>query len=348
MTVEYDWMSDGDRTPEGQLRFSVSRKGVRASMSERVLAKLFGRKWAREQVLAAMADRIAQRISEREVLDEDEAAFFELLFSKEVRRHENLQKVCARTAQIATAPHRSLPPALEEEGDDGRAFDQRWASRFVRDAEDASDETMQDLLARILAGEIRAPGAFSFRTLSVVRDLDQGTAQRFQTVARLVVNGDMLPPHTDLTPRGGPNLAAFYQGLGVAFVDMLSLIDAGLISSTEVVLMVRPDDKDVPEFNGSLPVGAGHVINCVIGGEFEVLKLKGLRLSKPGAELLSVLEATSPASYFGLVAAWMSFSAGHNARQVFNLVDLESGVVSSILDVAKDPKKSALDILKGG
>jgi hypothetical protein len=57
-----------------------------------------------------------------------------------------------------------------------------WLNAFSRFAEDASSEKLQDLYARILAGEVVNRGSFSLPTLRVVSELDQQTAADFALV----------------------------------------------------------------------------------------------------------------------------------------------------------------------
>ena len=55
--------------------------------------------------------------------------------------------------------------------------DHDWTARFFNDVQDVSSEEMHVLWGRILAGEVERPGRTSLRTLGVLRDLDQATAQ---------------------------------------------------------------------------------------------------------------------------------------------------------------------------
>ena len=45
-----------------------------------------------------------------------------------------------------------------------------------------SDETLQDLWARLLAGELESPGSVSNDTMSIARDLTKERAGEFQTL----------------------------------------------------------------------------------------------------------------------------------------------------------------------
>jgi uncharacterized repeat protein (TIGR03899 family) len=53
----------------------------------------------------------------------------------------------------------------------GQRTDHDWFSRYIALSEEVSNPTMQDLWAKILAGELTKPGSFSFKALQVFRDM---------------------------------------------------------------------------------------------------------------------------------------------------------------------------------
>jgi len=62
-----------------------------------------------------------------------------------------------------------------------------WVARYVESASQVTDQTMQELWGRILAGEIRKPGSFSLRTLHVVSNLSEVEAKLFQAFGKHTV-----------------------------------------------------------------------------------------------------------------------------------------------------------------
>lgn len=57
--------------------------------------------------------------------------------------------------------------------------DDDWMNSFMRFAEDASSERLQDLFGRILAGQVLHPGSFGLATLRALSELDQEIANDF-------------------------------------------------------------------------------------------------------------------------------------------------------------------------
>lgn len=68
------------------------------------------------------------------------------------------------------------------------AMDFDWFFRFFEAAGSISNEDMQRLWAKVLAGEIREQGSFSLRTVEVLRNMTAREAQVFQRACRLVLS----------------------------------------------------------------------------------------------------------------------------------------------------------------
>ncbi|WP_428115088.1 DUF2806 domain-containing protein [Candidatus Poriferisodalis sp.] len=58
--------------------------------------------------------------------------------------------------------------------------DSDWTARFFSEVQDVSSAGLQQLWARILAGEVRQPGSTSLRTLELLRNMDRNVAIVFQ------------------------------------------------------------------------------------------------------------------------------------------------------------------------
>ena len=85
--------------------------------------------------------------------------------------------------------------------------------RWIWEASNVSDETLQDLWARLLAGELESPGSVSNDTMSIARDLNKERAKEFQTLCSaalydledgtpLIVVGCGKPGDNSLLPYG--------------------------------------------------------------------------------------------------------------------------------------------------
>jgi len=100
-----------------------------------------------------------------------------------------------------------------------------WTSRFFEECQDISDEQMQKIWARMMAGEVARPGSFSPRTLSVVRDLTKSDASLFTKLCQFVwfIPGAAFVPvvHDIEMPQ--------FATQGLNFINLVHLTSIGLI-----------------------------------------------------------------------------------------------------------------------
>ena len=66
-------------------------------------------------------------------------------------------------------------------------FNPEFRHRWISEASNVSDETLQSLWARLLAGELESPGSISNDTMSIARDLNKERAEEFQTLCSVAL-----------------------------------------------------------------------------------------------------------------------------------------------------------------
>jgi len=76
-----------------------------------------------------------------------------------LRKQQNIEKIMQKTLNYCG------------NAEVGQKTDHDWFSRYIALSEDVSNPTMQDLWAKILAGELIKPGSFSFKALQIFRDM---------------------------------------------------------------------------------------------------------------------------------------------------------------------------------
>lgn len=93
-----------------------------------------------------------------------------------------------RIAQKADEVYqRKQASKIANTADEEKNFSIDWFVRFFEDSGNISDEKIQDLWAKVLAGEIEQPGSFSLRTLDVLRSLSKSEAETLQTIASYAI-----------------------------------------------------------------------------------------------------------------------------------------------------------------
>ncbi len=103
-----------------------------------------------------------------------------------------------------------------------------WIANFFAKTRIVSDSQMQDLWARILAGEANAPDSFSRRTVNVLSFLDKGDAEAFAKLCRFVWVIE-TESETEVIPLVFDINATFYERHGADFVTLHNLESIGLL-----------------------------------------------------------------------------------------------------------------------
>jgi hypothetical protein len=114
-----------------------------------------------------------------------------------------------------------------------------WVARYVEFASQVKDDQkMQEFWGRLLAGEIKKPGSFSFRTLEVVSNLAQHEAKFFENFAKHVVVWKwfaVIPVIRD---------NEFLESRGIGDLTLRFLAESGLAAETQAGFnLVMPDDE---------------------------------------------------------------------------------------------------------
>ncbi len=105
---------------------------------------------------------------------------FHRIAYEETRKQENIESITTL--------------ALPQLDDDAKPenVDDDWLLNFLEKCRITSSAEMQQLWARILAGQANNPGEFSKRTVNFVAELDKSEAEQFTTLCRYCWNGKPL------------------------------------------------------------------------------------------------------------------------------------------------------------
>ncbi len=106
---------------------------------------------------------------------------------QEEKRQSNIHSVVTKAAE-----NLSDKEVQEHEVDDD------WSARFFADVQDVSSAQMQQIWARILAGEVETPGRTSLRTLAILKNMTQRDAMLFSDMSRFALD-DLILKIEDIT-----------------------------------------------------------------------------------------------------------------------------------------------------
>ena len=187
--------------------------------------------------------------------------------------------------------------------------DHDWTARFFDNAKDVSDEEMQKLWAKLLAGEVERPGSVSLRTLSILREMTQKEAELFARAVNYIISGIDKPAWMF---RADTGVQAFPD---ISVDKLYSLIEAGL---------VLPDTQQSrlasPNFDGySYLLYAGKKALRVQAGKFNT---PAYNFSISGTQLAKYIEPTVNAEYLQQVANYI-YSATGRAVEVADILAID-------------------------
>ncbi len=153
--------------------------------------------------------------------------------------------------------------------------DPDWFTRWCDSAEKVSNEDLQKLWARALAGEVTTPGSFSLRTLEFLKNLSQAEAKQISKLAPYVVDGTIFKhPYLDQN--------------GLDFVYFLEMEDLGLISGLKGGgLDLKLDSLVENEFTQNFQYG-GKVLLISKESPTSQLRLRAIKVTRLGNEVLKL------------------------------------------------------------
>ncbi|MXX93236.1 MAG: DUF2806 domain-containing protein [Chloroflexi bacterium] len=151
---------------------------------------------------------------------------------QEAKRQDNIKQVVSIAAE-----------ELGEKTVQNHEPDHDWTARFFNEVQDVTNDDMQHLWGKVLAGEVQRPGSTSLRTLSLLRNLDQRTAKLFVQLCSLAIASmdDMRVLHFD----------NYDNGNGLKKYG----IDYGKLNTLEENQLIRPDYNSWRDYAAS--VGRG-------------------------------------------------------------------------------------------
>ncbi len=130
---------------------------------------------------------------------------------EEAQRQKNMEDITSQAV-----------PLLSDQTDAGN-MDDDWVTNFFDKSRIVSNREMQELWARVLAGEANAPGTFSKRTVNFLGDLDKIDADLFTALCGFGWEvGDVVPLVFDVRSK-------IYDEHGITFGSLIHLESIGLV-----------------------------------------------------------------------------------------------------------------------
>jgi len=140
----------------------------------------------------------------------------------EIRRQQIIESIISKAKN-------QLPETVSK-----RPVDEDWIFQFFEIAKDVSNQDMQELWARILAGEVGEPGSFSPRTLHLVRLLKPDDANLFSKLCDYVSDEYIVLRHRIIDD--------YFIEHMFPHSDLFHLQSLGLVTADPDILLDLPAD----------------------------------------------------------------------------------------------------------
>jgi hypothetical protein len=164
--------------------------------------------------LLARAESEAELIKAKSQIEitELQRRAFTRLAAEEAKKQSNIEQITEKA--LNQLDNASKPQDMDDD----------WITNFFDKCRTVSDEEMQLLWAKILAGEANSPGVYSKRTVNLLNSLDKKDAELFTLLCNFVwvMGGESYPLVLDCK-------APIYFENGIDFFNLTDLDTLGLI-----------------------------------------------------------------------------------------------------------------------
>ena len=305
------------------------------SVAGPMLASWKARKEANAKLIAAKGEVEAQRIlaegqaQTMQIIARAQADTRAILVSPDANVQGQLEFGTAVTQRIQFQEEKRqsnivavIGQAAQELGDrevQDHEVDHDWTARFFNDVQDVSSEEMQQLWAKILAGEVERPGTTSLNTMSILNGLDRKTAILFRNLcsARMTPvighGGGYVQTGTDIVlSLDGRATQNSLQEFGLSYESLNRLNEHGLIvpeyNSTWVQRVLDAGLGRSPRWS-SMAFRFQDYIWVLVPiderkGDFDV-EFSGILLTNSGMELARVVDTEPMPEYQQAIADFL-------------------------------------------
>ncbi len=173
------------------------------------------------------------RVAKAEVEAERVKAEGQIQISDIQRRafHRFLVEEAAKQKNIEEITQKALPQLSDQSAPD--KIEDDWITNFFDRSRLISDQDMQKLWSRVLAGEANSPGSFSKRAVNLLSDLDKTDAELFTRLCGFGwAIGNVVPLVFDVQDK-------IYTNQGITFNTLSHLESIGLVQFENLTGFLR-------------------------------------------------------------------------------------------------------------
>ena len=203
--------------------------------------------------------------------------------------HRFLEEEAKKQTNIETIAQKAIP-LLEDTSSPQNVADD-WITNFFDKSRIVSDEDMQLLWSRVLAGEANVPGSFAKRTVNLLGDLDKVDAELFVRLCGFAwVIGNICPLVFDAKDQ-------IYIEHGINFNSLSHLESLGLVQFNNIASFTR---LQLPKSVTVFYYGRSVDLTLPTGNDNQ-LTLGSVLLTRAGQQLALVCRSQPVESFFEYV-----------------------------------------------
>lgn len=224
--------------------------------------------------------------------------------AQDMQRGVNLKRVALFAEEEAEELDRQAGETRPSETPPKRV-DADWFAKWRSGAQDVSREEMQRLWAKLLAGEVSNPGAYSLHTVDFLSRMSSADASLLARVAPFVTVSGIVRLNDD-----------FFASKGIRFYEFIYLEDIGIINGTGGMFQSTLDVSEQDGRNISILVCNKTALVFDFGEppmSLPKLPFKVFTTTGIGRELLSLASFPADEDYLKLIA---DQGIGHGAHVV--------------------------------
>ena len=188
---------------------------------------------------------------------------------QELQKQNNIECVVANAYNILEKEQTCSEESVE----------QGWINRFFDSVATVSDEDLQQLWGKVLAGEIKQPKSYSLRTLETLKNLSKHEATLFQKIAPFVLregNNHFIVSNNDILKKHDLNYHEILQ------LDECGLINSGISVSLQISLSNTEESQIFNKCKMIVLKGLSSSVTKVSVGDYG--------LTRAGIEILSLID----------------------------------------------------------
>lgn len=207
-----------------------------------------------------LAKKKAQTDAEVEILRlQGQEKVAQYVLARNNQKVENVEEIVSKAKQQFASDEQVSEEPVEKD----------WMNRFLNIAEEISDEEMQDIWGRVLAGEIKKPKSYSLRTLEVLRNISKEEAKLIIKVSNYINGNDYVCAEEDC----------------LNIIDQATLGEIGVLCSD---LIFRT--YTIPE-NGVLSYALNKYIKInIYASPHKEINITAKKLTQAGKEIMNLVE----------------------------------------------------------